>query len=344
MSEPWRKRVASALQGPVGSRVVLSPLARLGYWQYRRSDRTPAVAYSAMRKLFGSASAQTFENLVTKSLNEAPLLDLQSVDGVLAGEIDCVVDALRRDGLVVVSTRLPEEVCRELEALASAETCSLTERQTGAPPTARYEPEAPLAVRYDVPEHALLTCRAVQNLLADRSLLAVAQEYLGGAPVQDLVAMWWSTAVGKGPSSAAAQQFHFDLDRLRFVKLFAYLTDVDETNGPHVFVRGSHTRLPTSLRVDRRFSDDEVRSHYDESDIVSVTGRRGTMFLADTRGLHKGTPVLRGHRLVFQLEYATSLFGVPPETIEIAGPSAALAKAASDFTRTFRRLRFIEVG
>jgi hypothetical protein len=344
MSAPLRKRAASALQGPVGSRFVLSPLARLGYWQYRRSDRTPAVAYSAMRKLFGSASAQTFEDLVTKSLNEAPRLDLQPVDGLLAGEVDSVVGALRRDGLVVLQATLSEEVCRELEALAATATCSLTERRDGAPLRARYEPEAPLAVRYDVPEDDLLGCRAVQELLADRSLLSAAQEYLGGAPVQDLVAMWWSTSVGEGPSSAAAQQFHFDLDRLRFVKLFAYLTDVDETTGPHVFVRGSHVRLPAPLRADRRFSDDEVRSHYDASDIISVTGRRGTIFLADTRGLHKGTPVMRGHRLVFQLEYATSLFGVAPETIEVAGPSPALAEVASDYGHTFRRLRLHEVG
>ena len=96
-----------------------------------------------------------------------------------------------------------------------------------------FDPTDVRAVRYDLDEADVVRSLAAQRLLADESLLAVAQEYLEAAPVQDMVAMWWSTAAEEQPSSAAAQLYHFDLDRLRFLKVFVYLSDVDDSAGPH---------------------------------------------------------------------------------------------------------------
>ena len=71
--------------------------------------------------------------------------------------------------------------------------CRLTEPLRPGPDSASYDPRDPLAIRYDVLESDLLANGTVQRLLADRSILAVATRDLGGTPVQDLVAMWWST-------------------------------------------------------------------------------------------------------------------------------------------------------
>ena len=179
---------------------------------------------------------------------------------------------------------------------------------------------------------------AAQRLLADESLLVVAQRYLGAAPVQDLVAMWWSAATGEPASSAAAQLFHHDLDRLRFLKFFVFLTDVDERTGPHVYARGSHRSKPRSLRLDGRHSDAEVEAAYPGACEV-IAGPRGTMFLADTIGMHKGLALLEGHRLVFQIEWSTSLFGAPFTRPRLADPGPELAAAMARFPRTYRRFR-----
>jgi len=72
------------------------------------------------------------------------------------------------------------------------------------------------------------------------------------------------------------------------------------------------------LRRDGRHSDQEVKEQYRRE--VSVTGERGLVFLADTRGLHKGLPLESGHRLMFQTEYANSLFGYPHKHAVLRNP------------------------
>ncbi|MFM7725065.1 MAG: hypothetical protein ACKO7B_00045, partial [Flavobacteriales bacterium] len=44
-----------------------------------------------------------------------------------------------------------------------------------------------------------------------------------------------------------------------------------------------------------QFSDDEVRAMVQsESDILSVTGMKGTLVLFDTNGVHRGSPLKEG--------------------------------------------------
>jgi hypothetical protein len=99
------------------------------------------------------------------------------------------------------------------------------------------------------------------------------------------------------------------MDRLNFLKFFVYLSDVTTENGPHVFVAGSHRHKPRSLRDPVRFGDAGVESGYGAGAVKSICGARGTIFAADTSGIHKGMPVVSGHRLVFQVEFATGRFG-----------------------------------
>jgi hypothetical protein len=288
-----------------------------------------------MRKLFGSPRAGRLDALAERIARSAPPLEIGTAAGVIADPVDGVLADLRRDGFVVLESSLPEDQCAALEALARDAPCDLIGGEGAGRARVRFDATSPAAIRYDVPEPDLLASDAVQELLADRSVLRIAQAYLGAPPVQDLVAMWW-TAASTTSSSAAAQQYHFDLDRLRFLKLFVYLTDVSSETGPHMYVRGSHRSLPAELRADRRFADDEVLRHFDGERIASITGPRGTMFLADTRGLHKGVPVVRGERLVFQLEYATSLFGAPASHSVVQAPGP-LASAMAAFPSVYRR-------
>jgi hypothetical protein len=58
-----------------------------------------------------------------------------------------------------------------------------------------------------------------------------------------------------------------------------------------------------------RLTDHEVQDHYSAEDFIEFTGPRGTILAEDTRGLHKGKHVQRGHRLVLQIQFSNSLFG-----------------------------------
>jgi hypothetical protein len=323
---------------PAIGRALLGPVVLRGYARYLVDDRTPTRAYRAMRKLYGNEDAALWDALVERSLAEGPLLDLpDDPPGVAQGQVAQAVAALDADGCVVLDGRLDVDRCDRLEAVGRQATCTLVEPIEGVSATAAaFDPDRPLAVRYEVPEADLVHAEVVQDLLADESLLAVAQAYLGAAPVQDLVAMWWSAATGRPPSSAAAQQYHFDLDRIRFLKLFVYLSDVDDDHGPHVYVRGSHRDAPAPLRRDGRHADAEVEEVHPGAATV-IDGPRGTMFLADTRGMHKGTAVRSGHRLVFQLEWASSLFGGEVARPRLSSMTDALASAVARHPRTYRR-------
>lgn len=323
--------------------LALGPVARWGYRQHQRTGATSRTAYRAMRKLYGNADAGLFEALAAEAAGEQALLDLDGeAPGVASGQVDRAVASLERDGFVVLDGRLDVAACDELEAAARAATCHLVGGAPGGPTAATWDEGAPLAVRYDVPEHDLVQSAAAQRLIADRSLLAVAQRYLGAAPIQDLAAMWWSAAPtgppAAGAADAAAQAFHFDLDRLRFVKVFVLLTDVDDRTGPHVYVRGSHRSKSDALRHDGRMGDAEVEASY-PGEVRRIGGDRGTVFLVDTIGLHKGQPLEHGHRLIFQTEYATSLFGAPYTEPEIDGATSELRDAVARYPWTFQRFR-----
>ena len=149
----------------------------------------------------------------------------------------------------------------------------------------------------------------------DRRLLAVAAGMLGAKPTISYMTAWWSLPAGDG-TAQHAEKFHRDVDDWRFVKLFCYLTDVDDASGPHAFVRGSH-RVNRLTQI-RRFSDEEVDRAFDARNIVRFTGAAGTCFLENTNGVHRGIPPLDKPRLIFQV-----LYSLRPV---IYGPKAPVAK------------------
>ena len=329
----------AVVYSPAFGRLVLAPVARWGAARQRATGTTPPIAYSAMRKLYGCSSAAPFAALQQRAALEHPAVGLPPApDGVAAGEVDRVVDALAADGFAILGTRLDPASCDELEAVARAARCRLIGVH-GDPMATVWNEEHPVAVRYDVPEDDIVQAAAAQRLIADASLFAIAQRHLGSLPIQDLVAMWWSAAVPgetEADADAVAQRFHFDLDRLRFVKVFVLLTDVDEDTGPHCYVRGSHRGAPAALRRDGRHRDEEVSAAYPGQERL-VTGPRGTIFMADTLGMHKGVELRTGHRLVFQTEYASSLFGSPYTRPTIERPGADLLAARDRHPTTFQR-------
>lgn len=335
------KAVEPVVYRPAVGRRVLLPLARWGLGRFERTGTTPRAAYAAMRKLYGNKDPSLYEQLVAgvgTAHDPSSSPGDGHFEGIAAGEIESVVDRLRHDGFAVVDARLDATRCGALEAAARRASCRMVGPNGTLPERGTFDENHLTAIRYDLDENDILSVPAAQDIVADRSLFEIARRYLGGEPVQDLVAMWWSAAVRSTDRGAAdaAQQFHFDLDRLRFLKVFVFLTDVDEEHGPHVYVRGTHRSAPQRFRADGRHPDEEVLPAFGD-DVCSISGPRGTVFLADTRGLHKGRALQRGHRLVFQTEYATSLFGSSYTRPRIVDPVPNLVALAAEHPATFVR-------
>lgn len=170
----------------------------------------------------------------------------------------------------------------------------------------------PKGVRFVYSGSELLKNPFIQNLAFDKTFLEIAQSYLGCLPVLDIVGAWWSSP-GAKPDITAAQFWHHDMDRPRWIKIFIYLTDCDEKNGPHEFIRGSHKNngIPKILREKGyvRLNDETILEHYSENDIIRCTAKAGDLILEDTIGLHKGKQLIEGNRLMLNFQYSSCSFG-----------------------------------
>lgn len=293
----------------------------VGMLIYWASGKTPAFAYQGMISLFCLTRGHS-NDFISRLIGifKRPYV-FGDANGVLGNMAErkrraAVVSTLQQQGYYVFENRLPEDVCDRLLKYATSHSCKMRPmdgERLGPPIATIYHRDAPQAVRYDFATQDLLDNHDVQKLLADLSLAAVAQEYLGARPVVDVVTMWWHTDFSNRPDSEAAQYFHFDMDRPKWLKFFIYLTDVTEFNGPHTFVAGSHKTgsIPPSLlkKGYARLTDEEVTAAFDRKNIIEFSAPRGSIIAEDTRGLHKGKHVGKDDRLMLQVQFSNSLFG-----------------------------------
>ena len=140
-------------------------------------------------------------------------------------------------------------------------------------------------------------------------ILRVAEGFLGVKPTISYMSAWWSFATND--EALQAENFHRDVDGITFLKFFCFLTDVDEQNGPHVYVPSS-ANSPKCKDSIRRYSDQEIIDEFGSNSIKEITGPAGTVFMEDTFGLHKGKKLKSGRRLLFQVIYSTAKLPYSP--------------------------------
>jgi hypothetical protein len=167
---------------------------------------------------------------------------------------------------------------------------------------------------YYYPQKMVVNCPGVLEMA--NKFLKDAQRYLGVTPIIANYSTWWSHP----GESEHERLWHTDLDDIRFLKLFVYLTDVNEASGPHMSIPGSQdlnllhglskataTFAPwyfSTLRKD----DLVVSMFFHKLKRILFTGERGTAFLNDTRGLHRGVTPVAASRLVLQVLYTVAPF------------------------------------
>jgi hypothetical protein len=221
-----------------------------------------------------------------------------------------IVAAIARDGFYKFDRLLPEALCDEIERFAARTPTTVEGR--GREPAQRviFDPAAPISKTYRLVEEDIIQHQGMQQLMADQTMVAVAELYLRSHPMVSMVNLWWSAAFGNTPGADAAQEYHFDFDPPPiWLLFFVYLTDVGPDNGPHMFVRGSHVADDPSARPLRargyvRIPDNDIVAAYGSDKIVELCGKRGTILAVDTRGFHKGKMLIHGHRLIAQLTYS----------------------------------------
>lgn len=201
---------------------------------------------------------------------------------------------LRLNGLVSLPALVsPEWVEKVMDYLQGKHVVT----KGRAVPLDKVPPEATLA---DYSLATVLSCPLIMGLINDPEVLSMAGAYLGCCPTLSSVGLRWSFPSREKASDV--QKFHRDPDDWRFVKLFVYLTDVDEKSGPHVYVRGSH-RSDLQMRA-RPYDLPYIEKEYGKDAAAAVLGPRGTAFMADTLGIHMGRPPDERPRLMLIAQYS----------------------------------------
>lgn len=315
-----------------------------GYNLFLKDKKYREEVYFSMIDLFCLTNGKYLDEKHQEIIKAKPFekkSDLQGVVGtVTESNFDEYNKVLNRDGYVVLDQKIPENLIESLRRFAFEKECTFApdynERKLFDPNNIESE-----IYKYEIKD--LLNDPNVQALIMDPILINIARNYLGCEPIFDFPFMWASPAFLDAPTSRAAQLYHFDLDRIKWLKIFIYINDVDENNGPHYYVRMSHIsgNKPQEL-LDRgyeRISDEEIERNYPKDDIIQLTGKAGSVIAGDTKCWHKGGFVRDGYRLVLQFEYTASLFGAPIHDHFVQHPTPEFKKFCKEnphYTSTIR--------
>jgi hypothetical protein len=292
-----------------------------GMFRYSRTGTTPSDAYHSLIHLYCRTNGRSNDFLHALARRRFPPAALPAARGVLGdlspADVQRIVADIRENGFIRPAERLPADVCQRLSEFSLRTEAVLTPARKEGPARAVYDPARPIAEGYRFDEGTVIEQSDIQTLMSDPSLLAVAQAYLGCLPVLSSVHMLWSTParLAENAREELAQMYHFDMDRLKWLKFFFYLTEVTSERGPHCFIAKSHRtgrQLPSLLaRGYVRYPDKELEPYFPAADRIELTGPVGTLFAVDTRGYHKGITPRTGDRLMLQLEFCDTLFGAP---------------------------------
>jgi hypothetical protein len=285
-----------------------------GFDEFEKSGKNSENAYQGMVTLYCNTNGKYIEDFHQKArLANPPARVLGNSSGILgnldSGSFKSINEELNQNGYIEFEKKLSPDLCAKLYAYALTTPAVVKGKESKI----LYDPAKPVSEIYRLGINDLINNKDIQDLIMDPQLMEIARNYLGCEPIFDFPAMWWSTSYLKTASSEAAQLYHFDLDRLKWLKLFFYINDVGPNNGPHCYIRGSHKpgTKPEDLlkRGYSRIEDKDLRKYYSIEDFKTIEGQAGAIFAGDTKCWHKGMPLQEGHRLALELEYTASLFG-----------------------------------
>ena len=130
--------------------------------------------------------------------------------------------------------------------------------------------------------------------ISDR-VLDVVNSYFGLWSKLTYVDLWYTPPAAPGVARVSSQRWHRDYNDDRLVKVFIYLTDVDEETGPLQYVPGSvlggeyANQWPwRPVSNDLYPPQDEFEQRIPQSEVVTFTAPEGSMLFCNTAGFHRG--------------------------------------------------------
>lgn len=209
-----------------------------------------------------------------------------------------ILSELESKGVVKIPNLFSAQQLKDI--LCHLNKAELTERYMRGKARKFYLDDVPEGVRTaEFCQKHLLSMPDILLAANNELLLNVIGQYLNCKPTLSNVCAWKSFASNE--RAVASENYHRDSDDMRFLKVFVYLTDVDENAGPHVYIEESH-KAESFLKV-KRYSDIEVEKAFPDKKRIML-GKSGECFIEDTFGLHRGFPPRKTNRILLQFEYS----------------------------------------
>lgn len=252
-------------------------------------------------------------------------------------DTDLCANQLKEDGFCTLPVLLPQDIQDSLITLAQNSKVIPTKYASDQSP--QNQPLIDIDHIWDVPFTTTIKNPEVQRIIQDRQLIEIAANYLQLNPVIIGARLYWSLA-HTNEEFLTAENWHVDAgDGLSFVKVFFALSNVGSENGPTGFIKNTHKSLPRKFYSGRRFHDSEITKRFGNR-IIQATGVKGTVYMVDTRGLHRGTPVKKNHRLLFHFLYGSDFFGFKRPTVNGLNRVECFGdKFSGELSRTFAAFR-----
>lgn len=163
----------------------------------------------------------------------------------------------------------------------------------------------------------------------EEKVIAVANAYQKMYSKLHSIGLSETIPVKKGAAASQSQQWHRDPGNKKFVKVFIYINDVDEGAGPFIYLKKSQPggkwykifpQLNPYSEKSGRISDEDIRSHSNEEDIVHCIGKAGTVVFADTVGFHKGSYSVTDSRFASIITYISENASDPKKRMHLRYP------------------------
>ncbi len=287
-----------------------------GLNEFEKTSHTPDSAYQAMIRLHGQTNGESTARLARHFSKAHPKPPVSSCKGLLGDlskeETNHVVEDIQANGFHIFEKRLDDDICDQLNDYAVNNEAHYW--QEGKRINSYFEPSHSQSTVYKFDESDMIKQPVFQAIMADPTFRVIAAEYINAAPILCSINQWYSSTQPPSSDDHGGQQYHFDMSRAKWLNFFVYLTDVGPEDGPHCYVKKSHlfkvnAAKPLLKRGYVRISDKDIEQAYGKDSIVELTGKKGTIMAVDTIGFHRGKPPIDNHRLIFEIIYASSLFG-----------------------------------
>ena len=300
-------------------------LTFIGFIFYFFTKRTPNIFYQSYVRSYcftNGLISEILSKIISLKINKdkKKIQDTSSEYFTESLDYNKIQNTLKKNGYYVFDTKLNQNFLENVLEFTKKNECYFFD-DSGEEKFGTYnniEDKKNLSSKFRYDESKIFNVEVINKLIFDPCIIQICENYFESRACLSNIDLWW-TPVRKRASikneiaNKSAQFFHFDLDRIKWLKFFIYLTDVTLDDGPHEYIEGTNnvSRKEKKFLKEgyKRIKDEKIYNYYNSSSIKKILGKKGTIFVGDTSCFHRGSPPVKNDRLLLVIEYSNSMFG-----------------------------------